>query len=125
MQDEAEKRRHARFTIDEGIFAAFKALESPHYSIVGGVVDVSKQGIAVQYCVLLDEEPECGELKIFGKCTIDSLPCKVVYRLDIESRTMPGLLRIQRCGMELGEMTQAQKAQMYSLVQNHSVCAQR
>ena len=112
-----ERRKFKRLLPQDLTFAVFR----PHFSNLGKVKDISKDGLALEYVL--------NETKITGLSEIDiflsghpfymhRIPSKIIYdrEIDEESRSV----KTMRCGLQFGDLTPTQKSQIEYFLQNYT-----
>lgn len=114
-----ERRQHKRFQVQDGAFAVL----GPYATGIGPIIDVSMGGLKFSYVV--GEEPlngsfELGILLAEHSFYLTKIPFKTIW--DEEVKDVPlGSLRMRRCGIRLGQLTDQQISQLEYFIQNHTV----
>ena len=110
-----ERRKHKRFRVDEGAYAAVR----PHYDKIGQIIDVSRGGLAFRYLVSDSQEDASSELDIFligDDFHLDKLPFKTVSDQKIPEGVSPGSQTMRRCAVQFGELTQIQALKLEEFI---------
>jgi hypothetical protein len=119
MEVQVERRKHGRFKVKEGAFAALGRWFSP----VGQIMDISKGGLSFRYIARSDQSKGTTQLKILlsgAGFHFDILPFKPIwdlatpYALSYVSRTM------RQCGGQFGELKDDQKLDLDYFIQNYT-----
>ncbi len=116
-----ERRRHKRFLAVDGAYAAVR----PQYDKIGQIIDISRGGLAFSYMVSDSQEQESSELDIFligDDFHLDKVPFKMVSDQEIPERLCPGSLKMRRCAVQFGELTQRQIFQLEDFILSYTVC---
>jgi hypothetical protein len=99
---------------------AYVAL-SPSETGVGRIVDISMGGLMFEYATVKGPTTEPTELEIFvpgGVFRLGGLPCKTIW-----DRPCPEVfdtpLHKRRCGVQFGDLTRSQRAELKHFLQNH------
>ena len=115
----AERRKHKRFLVEDGAYAAVR----PQYDKIGQIIDISQGGLAFYYMVSDSQGHESSELDIFligDDFHLDKVPFKTVSDQEMPERLSPGSLRIRRCAVQFGELTHKQMLQLEEFILNHT-----
>lgn len=96
---------------------------------LGQILDISLGGLAIRYIAMDEQTKGSAKLEIFGAIDSDlhigKLPCRVIYDIELTSESS-GLLRVRRCGVQFGELSNVQMSQIrefistYGVKENHS-----
>ena len=121
-KETAERRKHKRFKVQAGAFAVLRP-QWPYSTKLGQVIDMSMGGLAFRY---IDTEGETSgpcELDIFtadSNFYLHEIPFKNIS--DFEMDNVPSLasIRMRRCGLQFGELTQSQIFDLEYFIQNHA-----
>ncbi len=119
MQD-IERRRNRRYKAREGTVA----LLGEPLNIMGSVIDVSEGGLAFRYISNGKRPSESFELDILYSqqlVYIDKMPFKTVSDAEMTGESASKLFPVRRCGVQFGELTEAQKSKLEYLIQNHTL----
>jgi len=97
----------------------------PNFSELGKLIDISKGGLSFQYIAGEGKAEVSTHLDLFtnnSKFYLPSLPCKVAYDIDLSKDNIANdFLTYRRCGLEFGEFTQEQAAQLEFYLEKHMV----
>jgi len=101
---------------------AYVALR-PDFTKLGRLINISRGGLAFHYLAHQRQEQAPTHLDLFTSNDgfhLSRIPCKVIYdiRLSEKQRFSTSLER-RRCGLEFGEITEAQVTQLESYIKNH------
>jgi hypothetical protein len=119
MEESAEQRKHRRFKVKEGAFAA---LGHP-LTTVGRIMDISKGGLSFRYVGSSDHSNGSSKLKILlthASFNFGMVPFKPIwdlaipYALSYVSRTM------RQCGGQFGALRGQQKLDLDYFIQNYT-----
>ena len=128
MVNKKEYRKHKRYQVPEGSFVTVGSGKS----VMGQVLDISMGGLSFRYVTNHSEAPKQESYADIylteGNLCMASVPIKAVS--DFETRDtvtckadgpLPVSCRgMRRCGVEFGEMTQAQMSQLASCIQSQT-----
>ncbi len=119
-----ERRRSERLSVNDGMYVVFR----PSFTPLGRVVDISEEGIALEYVQIeLDSFPLQGlsnkEIDLFtvaGRFYLKRLPCKISYDIlhELNQEGLPSTISTRRCGLEFCGLTEVQKVQLEQFVNN-------
>jgi hypothetical protein len=116
-----ERRKYKRFQVKSGVVAVLTP-RWPHPTMVGDVLDISSNGLALRY--IADEAPSdrLSELTLVSpehRFRLAKLPIRAVS--DFEIAKVPfGFVAPRRLGLQFGELTQDQTSQLEYLIGNHT-----
>ena len=111
-----DRRQHKRFRVQHGAFVIIR----PGDTGVGRLKDISMGGLRFEYMSWNAARIEAVKLDI---CLKDSafglydIPCQSIWGETIYEAP-PASFYWKRCGVEFGELTQAQISQLESFIQN-------
>ena len=122
-RDTLERRRHPRYRVKETTFVQF----SDNPIKIGQIIDISQEGLSFRYFV-----DENGSKAIFNlhKITlyfvgngfsIKNLVVKTISNFLLTSDFTYSIIKMGRVGLKFREMTDQQKHQLESLIQNCSI----
>ncbi len=115
-----ERRRHNRFQVEDGAYAAIR----PQYDKIGQIIDVSRGGLAFRCMVSGSHEGESSEMDIFligDGFYLDKVPFKTVSDQGMPKRLSPGPQAMRRCGVQFGELTQTQALKLEEFILKHTI----
>lgn len=124
-----EQRKHKRYQVPSGSFVALGTGDA----ILGQIIDISMGGLAFRY-IDTKELAHADEsyLDIFmtehNLCLI-RVPFKTISEYEIANTVVckmvdgipPGCRSMRRGGVEFGELTSEQRAQLEYCIQNHTM----
>ena len=117
-----ERRKHKRFQVEPGVVALLTP-RWPHPTMVGDVLDISSNGLALRY--IADEAPSdrlSSELTLVSpehSFRLAKLPIRAVS--DFEIAKVPfSFAAPRRLGLQFGELTQDQTSQLEYLIMSHT-----
>lgn len=114
-----EHRKHKRFQIPKGSFAAL----GPDCTKVGPVVDMSMRGLGFRY-VGSEEPPKGSYVDIFlseGDFYLGKVPIKTISDVEVVDKAPSSSTTLRRCGVKFGTLTQNQKAQLERFILYHTI----
>ncbi|MHC1741969.1 MAG: PilZ domain-containing protein [Syntrophobacteraceae bacterium] len=110
-----DRRRLPRHRVQDTVFVTFR----PRFDVVGHLVDISDNGIAIEYTAFEPgERAESVDVDIFcqpRKLNVPHLPCKVAYDLKVEDAPTFRGFQTRRCGLEFGQISPNQREQLKAL----------
>jgi hypothetical protein len=113
-----ERRKDRRFQVRNGAFVILK----PSGVTACRLLNISMDGLTFD-CVSGQAEPvEATELDIFltdVPIHVSDIPCRSIWDLTVYERPSVALYR-RRCGVQFGELTPVQKAQLEYFIQNYT-----
>lgn len=123
-----DRRRHARYRVREGAYAAL----SPDSAKMGQIVDISRGGLCFRYIVQKDEFDENNETHVFvgdEGIYLEKMPNRVVEDIPVDSGDLPGAILMGSKGMRMirqrrvcfGELTGNQMAQLEYFIMNRTI----
>ena len=96
----------------------------PHFSKLGNLIDINKGGLSFQYIAGEGKAEVSTHLDLFtnnSEFYLSSLPCEVAYDIDLpKDNTILASLEYRRCGLEFGELTKEQAAQLELYLKKHT-----
>ena len=118
--EEVERRKHKRFLAEDGAYAAVR----PQYDKIGQIIDISQGGLSFSYIVSDGQAHEGSELDIFligDDFHLDKVPFKIVSDQKIPERLSPGSLKMRRCAVQFGDLTQKQMLKLEDFILSYTV----
>ena len=113
-----DRRKHHRFQLQDTVFATLL----PDYQKTGKIIDVSMGGLAFQYISELQPAAASCELAIFsasGNFCLSGLSFVTIS--DFENARVPfSSIRTRRCGLQFGELTGDQTAQLVYFLHSYT-----
>jgi hypothetical protein len=117
---ERERRKYRRLSVTDLAFAVFM----PNYSKLGKITDISKGGLAIEYVaeeVLNDGSSHIDIFFAGGGLYMAGIPIKTIHDIRCQKPTkMISSIKVRRCGLQFGELTQEQEAQLDFFLENHT-----
>ena len=114
-----ERRKTVRFLPQTETYVALR----PDFTKLGRLIDISRGGLSFQYISSKVESRGPTQLDLFtgnNGFYLSTLRCKVIYDITLsEQETSATPLERRRCGLEFGEATEAQAAQLELYFTNH------
>ena len=118
-----ERRKFTRFLAQNTAFAVLR----PHFTKLGKIKDISRGGLAFEYEYIAYEgrKEDSSGTDIFlsaGRFYLFRIPSKIIYDIKIveENQTFIDRFERRRCGLQFGELTEEQAAQMEFFLNNHT-----
>lgn len=103
-----ERRKHKRFRVQNGSFAAL----CPQFSILGQIIDISTGGLSFRYVASEGRSKESSQLRILltdGSFCFDKIPFEAVWDTPMPREFSFGAITLRQCGVQFGELTHGQK----------------
>ena len=116
---EHEQRKDKRFQLKKCAFAIPRARTRKLWQIM----DISKGGLAFQYVVNGERVYDSPDLDIaYSKASfyLEKMPFKAVSDLEIENGIRWSSLKVRRCGVQFGELTDNQVSLLEDFIQNYA-----
>ena len=104
----AERRKHKRFRVQNGSFAALCS----QFSILGQIIDISTGGLSFRYVASAERSKESSHLSILltdGSFRFDNIPFEAVWDTPMPREFSFGAITLRQCGVQFGELTHGQK----------------
>jgi hypothetical protein len=111
----AERRKHKRFRVQTGAFAAL----CPQFNIIGQIVDISTDGLAFRYVAREERSKESSKLSILltdGSFCFDKIPFEAIWDASMPHEFSLGDITLRQCGVQFGELTPGQKLDLQYFV---------
>jgi c-di-GMP-binding flagellar brake protein YcgR len=131
MPETKENRRYTRYHVPEGSFVTL----GPSSTIMGQILDISMGGLAFRYINNDSKTPtreSYADIYLTeGDLCLASVPIRTVSDFDAPDTVtckadgpLPVSCRgMRRCGVEFGDMSEAQMAQLMQCIQSQSIGA--
>jgi len=118
---ETERRKFTRFLAQDTAFAVLR----PHFTKLGKIKDISGAGLASEYIAYEGQSQDSLGIDIFlsgDSFYLARIPCKIRYDIKIAERyqTSTDPIEWRRCGLQFGELTEEQAAQLEFFLKNHT-----
>lgn len=111
----AEQRNDARFLVRDSVFVELR----DHSTRMGKAKDISKGGLSFEHVYKEGSawDPSKGDLSLWvDKFCISRVSCRVIYDIPIstppEYQSLTIQLDTRRCGVQFGELSEGQTAQL-------------
>ena len=117
-QKHVERRKQKRFLAQHGAFVMFK----PSDTGVGRLIDISMDGLTLDYISSKEPEVQPSELDIFvvnSSFRLHSIPCETITDF-VTFTTYDGSLSKRRRGVQFGKLTENQEALLVQFINNHT-----
>jgi hypothetical protein len=106
-----------RYPVNEMVFITFR----PRFDIVGYLIDVSSEGIALEYTAFEPgERTNFVEVDIFcqpKKLNLAHIPCRVAYDFKVEDAPTFRGFQTRRCGLQFSRVSDEQREQLKALLE--------
>jgi PilZ domain-containing protein len=116
---EHEQRKEKRFQLKKCAFAIPSARSRKLWQIM----DISKGGLAFQYVANGERLYDSSDLDIAYSSDsfyLEKVPFKAVSDLEVENGIRWSSLKVRRCGVQFGELTQHQVSLLEDFIQNQA-----
>jgi hypothetical protein len=113
-----EGRKHKRFQVVGDAFVLLR----PSYYAVGRIIDISMGGLTFDYMVAKEEPIHATALEIFlpdGSFHSGNIPCQAIWDMITYESPLTSTKK-KRCGVQFGQMTDAEEAQLEYFIDNHT-----
>jgi len=104
----AERRKHKRFRVQNGSFAAL----CPQFSILGQIIDISTGGLSFRYVASAERSKESSHLSILltdGSFRSDNISFQAVWDTPMPREFSFGAITLRQCGVKFGGLTHGEK----------------
>ena len=119
-----EKRKYHRYPAREGAIVAFK----PHARLLGQMIDISLGGLAFRYIESEEQPDQPIELIILvahHSFRLDKVPFKTVYDHEIIDHIAFSSIKMRRCNVEFGNLSEIQISAVQDFIMNHTVTSRK
>jgi c-di-GMP-binding flagellar brake protein YcgR len=112
----SEERRKAKRYLVKG---RAMAVLSPNHILPYQIIDISRNGLAFSYHGQHIWDDELLQLEIYDDENIflDKIPIRIVADCPLDESSK----NLRRCGVQFGELTPSQKAQLEYFIQEHTI----
>ncbi len=120
---QSERRKTKRFKASYGAYAVV----GPETSKLGQIKDISMNGLAFNYLADEARSNSAGELDIIVRqdCfCIKSIPIQTVSDFELAKENAFSTVRLRQQGVQFGELTSEQSAQLEFILKNHTSCTE-
>jgi hypothetical protein len=127
--DKNERRRHTRYRVREGAYAAL----SPDFGKMGQIIDISRGGLCFRYIASLDHQAmeDCVESHVFvgdEGIYLEKMPNHLVEDVTVEDDDVPSSIMMSPRAMRVvrqrrvrfGELNGNQAAQLDYFIMNRT-----
>lgn len=117
MEESADRRKHRRFRVQDGNFAAL----GPQFHVLGQIEDVSRIGLAFRYVAGSAGSHKCTKVKILktdGSFSCDRIPFKTIWDYATPQDFSLGSLALRHCGVQFGKLGDDQKLDLKYFIEN-------
>ncbi len=117
-----ELRKNERFRAKGNARAAFYS--SPQDFVkLGQILDISLGGLSIRYVAFGKPTTDNVEVELFGSSgpngQFGKLPCRIVYDFELADESW-GVLQVRRCGLQFGDLSSGQLAQVQSFIETNA-----
>ena len=119
-QELVERRNHKRFRVREGGYAALL----PQFTEIGQILDISRGGLAFRYVASQERSNQSSQLSISstdGSFCLNKVPIKTVWDFALANEFSFGAITLRHCGVQFGQLTPAQKADLEYFIQTYTL----
>ena len=120
MNTTPERRRHTRFKVAPGAYAAIRT--TPH--TLGQIKNISKGGLAIQYVDLGEPKQHNGSMDIFvsGRHSfVRQLPVKTITDFKVDNEVPFSSLQIRQMSVQFGHLEDQQQIQLNAFINDHTI----
>ena len=123
MKDVIERRKHKRFRVREGAFAALKS----HWfrsTILGEIIDISNDGLAFRYIAAKKRSGLSFKLKMLladGSFSLERVPSRTISDIEIGNEFSVDFTPIRRCCVQFTRLTRDQISGLDHFIRNYSI----
>ena len=120
MKRTMEQRKHRRFQVKDGTYAVLKYKPA----VMGEIMNMSKDGLAVQYSNTEQHLSESFELDIFrtdNSFYIEKLQVKTISDFQVEDTSALGPKNTRQRGVQFEGLNPIQLFQLYYFLQNYTM----
>lgn len=119
MEEAAERRKHRRFKVQLGAYAALGHRFSP----IGQIMDISKGGLSFCYVASEERTNESTTLNILltdRSFCMEKVPFMTTWDFPVPRDFSFGPVTLRHCGMRFGKVTRSQKLDLEYFIRNHT-----
>lgn len=120
MEKTVERRKHKRFKVRSGAYTVLN-YDPP---IMGQLINMSKDGIAVLYTIEKEQLSASSEIDIFRADVgfyLNKIPVKTISESKISGELPPTSKTIWQRGLQFGSLTNNQLSRLDHFIQNHTM----
>lgn len=118
-KEQVERRQHIRFRVREGAFAVL----TPNFTVVGEIIDISKEGLAFRYITSEDRSSQSSGLDILfagGSYCLRDVPFKTISDCVMPKEFSTPSATTRRRGVQFGKLTHDQIGDLKSFIGNYA-----
>ena len=110
-----DKRKYSRVIVK----GQATAILSPNHIMPYQIIDISRHGLAFSYRGAQAWDNELLELILFDdeNFYLDKIPIRIISDSPLDESSQ----HLRRCGVQFGELTPSQEAQLEYFIQRHTV----
>ena len=119
---QVDRRRHKRFQVRDSAFVVLRA-PWPHFTKVGQIIDISRQGLAFRYIADEGRSNGSSELEILlgnQSFYLDKVPFKTISDSKTDNDIPFSSIKMRRSGVQFGKLTPEQISQLKYFIWNHT-----
>lgn len=113
-----EQRRHQRYRVKENALAL-------DHAVIGQILNLSRGGLMFRYLAdLYDFKGTLAELDVYfagDGLSMRRVPCRAVFNEAVENEMPFSSLSMRQCGVEFGELTLQQEAQLQHIIAHRTL----
>jgi hypothetical protein len=116
-----ENRKFKRFKVKD---LSFALLKSASYEELGEIIDISKEGLALQCLIGEHRIKESVELDIIlagNGFHIKKMPCKTTSDFEITNKIYFSSLKMRRYGIKFGELDDHQISELDYFIKHYTI----
>ena len=118
---ETERRKYRRFLAQDTAFAVVR----PQFTKLGKIKNISGGGLAFEYIAYEGQREDSSGIHIFlsgGTFFLTNIPSKIIHDIEIaeEYPKFSDIVKMRMCGLQFGELTEEQAAQLEFFLKNHT-----
>ena len=120
---QSERRKIKRLKASYGAYAVV----GPETSKLGQIKDISMNGLAFKYLADEARSNGAGELDIIVRqdcLCVKSIPIQTVSDFELAKESAFSTVRLRQQGVQFGELTSEQSAQLEFILKNHTSCTE-
>ena len=120
MKKIVERRKHRRFQVQEGAYAAL----FNGSLMIGQIQNISKDGFALRYISYGEQAEGSSEVDIFASKDdfyLKNLPFKTISDVYIDFETPFSTTSSRQCGGQFSEITQSQMFQLEYFIKYYTI----
>ncbi len=122
MKKNVEKRKHRRFQVQEGVYAALYLYNGSLK--IGQIQNICKDGFAFRYVGNGEQAEGSYKVDIFARNNVfylKNLPFKIISDVYIDFEIPFSTTSLRQCGGQFGEITQSQMFQLDYFIKDYTI----